>query len=82
MRTIIRFFEDSVEKYGDNVFLWEKTDGEYKGATYREVHHETERFAAGLLSLGIRKGDRLYTPEAKEITNNRNRETMKKLLGS
>jgi long-chain acyl-CoA synthetase len=59
MRTIIRFFEDSVEKYGDNVFLWEKTDGEYKGATYKDIHHETERFAAGLLSLGIRKGDRL-----------------------
>ncbi len=59
MRTIIRFFEDSVEKYGNNVFLWEKTDGKYKGATYKEVHHETERFAAGLLSMGIRKGDRL-----------------------
>ncbi len=59
MRTIIRFFEDSVEKYGNNVFLWEKTDGEYKGATYKDIHHETERFAAGLLSLGIQKGDRL-----------------------
>ncbi len=59
MRTIIRFFEDSVEKYGDNVFLWEKTDGEYRGATYKDIHRETERFAAGLLSLGIRKGDRL-----------------------
>ncbi len=59
MRTIIRFFEESVEKYGDNVFLWEKTGKEYKGSTYKEIHHETERFAAGLMSLGIRKGDRL-----------------------
>ena len=59
MRTIIHFFEESVRKYGDNVFLWEKTDGEYKGTTYKEVHKQTERLAAGLLSLGIQKGDRI-----------------------
>ncbi len=59
MRTIIHFFEESVRKYGDNVFLWEKTGEEYEGTTYKEIHRLTERIAAGLLSLGIRKGDRL-----------------------
>ncbi len=59
MRTIIHFFEESVRKFGSNVFLWEKTKDRYEGATYAEIHHEVYRLAAGLLKEGIKKGDRI-----------------------
>jgi long-chain acyl-CoA synthetase len=57
--TLNQFFEDSVSKYADNVLLLEKTTGEYESYTYRQIQHEVHRFAAGLISLGIQKGDRL-----------------------
>ena len=59
MKTIIELFETSVEKYPDNIYLWQKENGEYKGTTYRQTRDEVLKFAAGLLALGIKKGDRL-----------------------
>ncbi|MDX9883298.1 MAG: AMP-binding protein [Prolixibacteraceae bacterium] len=59
MKTIIELFETSVEKYPDNIYLWEKENGEFKGTTYRQTHDEVYQFAAGLLALGIKKSDRL-----------------------
>lgn len=58
MKTIIDLFESSVSKYSGNVYLWEKENTEYKGKTYKEVKEEVERFAGGLLQIGIAKGDR------------------------
>ncbi len=58
MKTIIDLFESSVKKNPDNIYMWEKQNGEYKGTTYREIRNEVMRFAAGLLQLGLRKGDR------------------------
>lgn len=59
MKTIIDLFEASVDKYPDNVYLWEKENGEYKGLSYSKTREEVFKFAAGLISLGIKKGDRL-----------------------
>jgi long-chain acyl-CoA synthetase len=59
MKTIIELFEKSVEKFPDNIFLWEKKEGRYQGSTYRQVKQEVYNFAAGLITLGIRKGDRV-----------------------
>jgi long-chain acyl-CoA synthetase len=59
MRTLISLFEDCVAKYSDNVFLLEKKNNNYKGSTYREVQDKVYQFAAGLISLGIKKGDRI-----------------------
>ncbi len=59
MRTIIHFFEDSVRQFGSSVYMWEKKEGKYEGATYSDIHREVSRFAAGLLSLGVKKGDRI-----------------------
>ena len=59
MKTIIELFETSVKQYPNNVYLWEKENGEYKGTTYSQTRDEVLKFAAGLLSLGIKKGDRL-----------------------
>jgi len=59
MQTIPEFFEESVNKFVDNVYLWEKVGGSYQGTTYKQVKQLAEEFAAGLLSLGVKKGDRI-----------------------
>ncbi|MDX2443454.1 MAG: AMP-binding protein [Bacteroidales bacterium] len=59
MNTIIDFFEESVKNFGDNIYMWEKSDGHYKGSTYKEIHEKVLLFGAGLMSLGVQKGDRI-----------------------
>ena len=59
MKTLIQFFEESVEKYGNNVYLWEKPNDKYEGATYSDVRNQVYQFAAGLMSMGVKKGDRI-----------------------
>ena len=59
MKTIIELFETCSTKYADNIFLWEKGNGQYQGTSYQEAREEVYRFAAGLMALGIRKGDRI-----------------------
>jgi long-chain acyl-CoA synthetase len=59
MQTIPDFFEENVRKFPDNVYLWEKTGTKYEGTTYSQVKVLVEQFAAGLLSLGVAKGDRI-----------------------
>lgn len=59
MKSIIQFFEESVENFGNNVYLWEKPVDKYEGTTYTETQTHAREFAAGLLCLGIKKGDRI-----------------------
>lgn len=59
MKSLIQFFEESAEKYESNVYLWEKPQDKYEGTTYGETKKQVYEFAAGLMTLGIRKGDRL-----------------------
>ncbi|MFC2086960.1 AMP-dependent synthetase/ligase [Bacteroidota bacterium] len=59
MQAITEFFEESVNKFPDNIYLWDKQNGQYQGMTYKETREQVYRFAAGLMSLGIRKGDRI-----------------------
>lgn len=59
MKTIIELFDESVSQYSDNVYLYEKTSSEYKGTTYKEVRDLVLKVSAGLLSLGIKPGDRV-----------------------
>ncbi len=58
-RTIPRMFEESVQKYRTNVMMWEKRGDRYEGTTYSEIHSAVCNCAAGLLSFGIQKGDRI-----------------------
>jgi long-chain acyl-CoA synthetase len=57
--TLIELFEASVRKYPNNVLLWEKQGSAYQGMTYAQTHEAVYAFAAGLISLGIAKGDRV-----------------------
>lgn len=59
MKTIIELFEESVTKFSNNPFLWEKRNGNFEATTYSETKREVERFAAGLLHLGVAHGDRV-----------------------
>ncbi|HLY07853.1 MAG TPA: acetate--CoA ligase [Planctomycetota bacterium] len=49
--------------------LWEGEPGEERTLTYQQLHREVCRFANGLTSLGVRKGDRvtLYMPMIPEL---------------
>ena len=58
-KTLPEMFEDCVTRHGPNVMMWEKRDGSYRGTTYREMQSLVHRCAAGLIDLGIRKGDRV-----------------------
>ncbi len=59
MKSLIQFFEESVEKFSSNIYLWEKPGDKYEGTTYGETKKQVYEFAAGLKCLGIKKGDRL-----------------------
>ncbi|MBN1481835.1 long-chain fatty acid--CoA ligase [candidate division KSB1 bacterium] len=58
-RTLVQLFEDSIAAYGDNILMWEKKGEAYEGTTYRKIQESVYKFAAGLLTLGIQKGDRI-----------------------
>lgn len=58
MKTIIELFETTVANYPDNVYLWEKKEGKYHGTTYKETREIVFNLAAGLVSIGMKKGDR------------------------
>jgi long-chain acyl-CoA synthetase len=59
MKSLIQFFEESVEKFESNVYLWEKPQDKYEGTTFGETRKQVYEFAAGLIKMGIKKGDRL-----------------------
>lgn len=67
-RTIPQLFEDSVLKYPNNNLMWEKTNDNFIGTTYSKLKDEVYKFAAGLMSKGLKKGDK-----AALISEGRNR---------
>lgn len=58
MKTINEFFEAHAEKYAGNPMMYEHRNGKYEPSTYAEIRERVHYFAAGLLTLGIKKGDR------------------------
>jgi len=59
MNTIIELFENSAQKYANNPYLLEKKTDRYETTTYKETKEQAHNVAAGLLALGINKGDRI-----------------------
>jgi long-chain acyl-CoA synthetase len=57
--TLPALFEASVERFAGNILVWEKRDGAWQGTTYGEMRALVHRCAAGLLDLGLEKGDRV-----------------------
>ena len=58
-QTLPALFESSVERYSAQVLVYEKQGGAWQGTTYAELRALVHRCAAGLMDLGLRKGDRV-----------------------
>jgi long-chain acyl-CoA synthetase len=59
MKTIIDLLENSAEKFGNNPYLLEKKTDRYESITYRGTKELSYATAAGMLALGLEKGDRV-----------------------
>jgi long-chain acyl-CoA synthetase len=59
MNTIIDLLENSAQKYANNPYILEKRTDRYEALTYRETKEQVYKVAAGLMTLGVRKGDRV-----------------------
>ena len=59
-KTIIGLLNETVEKYGENPYLYEALHNiEYAALTFREVKELAIRFAAGLMAMGVEGGERV-----------------------
>ena len=59
MKTIIDLFEESVQKYPDLPYLWEKTNGTFKPTSYLQTKVLVRSFAAGLMAIGVEREDKV-----------------------
>jgi long-chain acyl-CoA synthetase len=59
MKTIIELLEESSKRFANNPYLFEKKADRYEAITYKETKEEAYKVAAGLLSIGVVKGDRV-----------------------
>ena len=58
-RTLPRLFETSADRFAGHVMMLEKRGDRYEGTSYAGMRALVHRFAAGLLSIGLEKGDRV-----------------------
>jgi long-chain acyl-CoA synthetase len=58
-KTIPVLFEDCVARFPYNIMMWEKKKDAYTGTTYKEIQKLVYQCGAGLMSLGVQKGDRI-----------------------
>ena len=68
--TIIDFVEKYVAKFSKNPFLWEKNldTGVWEQTTYEETLAKAKRIAAGLMALGVQKGEKVsYLSEGRDL---------------
>ncbi len=59
MRTLIELFESSTAKFPNNPLLWEKPKDHYIPSSYLEIREQVYLLGAGLMSLGLKKGERV-----------------------
>ena len=68
--TIIDFVEKYVAKYSKNPYLWEKNldTNVWEPTTYEETLAKAKRIAAGLMALGVQKGEKVsYLSEGRDM---------------
>ena len=59
MKTIINMLDESVSKFANNTFLWEKKTDKFEPLTFAETKEQVLRLAAGLTVLGLKKYDKI-----------------------
>ncbi|MBO6083440.1 MAG: AMP-binding protein [Bacteroidales bacterium] len=57
--TIIDFVETYTSQFANNVYLREKVDGVWKEITQAQTRTEAYRIGAGLMALGLQKGEKI-----------------------
>ena len=57
--TIIDFIEKYTEEFAPMTYLREKMDGEWKEISFAQTRERVHRIGAGLMSLGVAKGDKV-----------------------
>ena len=57
-KTIIDLFNECVERYAENPFLWER-DTAFRPTTYKQTKALVHRLGGGLMDIGLKKGDRM-----------------------
>ena len=68
--TIIDFVEKYVAKFADNPFIWEKNldTNKWESISYTETLVKAKRVAAGLMALGVQKGEKVsYLSEGRDM---------------
>ena len=68
--TIIEFVEKYVAQFSESPFLWEKNldTNEWVPTTYAETLKKAKRIAAGLMALGVQKGEKIsYLSEGRDM---------------
>ena len=68
--TIIDFAEKYVAQFSDRPFLWEKNldTNQWEQTTYAETLAKAKRIAAGLMALGVQKGEKIsYLSEGRDM---------------
>ena len=68
--TIIDFVEKYVAQFAKNPFLWEKNldTNEWVPTTYEDTLKKAKRIAAGLMALGVQKGEKVsYLSEGRDM---------------
>lgn len=58
-KTLVDLFERSAQQFASNPFLWEKTKDKFVPTTYAEVKDQVYTIGAGLVALGVAKGDNM-----------------------
>lgn len=56
-QTLVNLFEESVKKYAERPFLFEKITDRFQETTYKQTREQIYRLGAGLQAIGVRKGD-------------------------
>ena len=57
--TIIDYVEKYTRQYAEHVYLREKVNGKWLEITQEQTRNEAYRIGAGLISLGVKKGDKI-----------------------
>ena len=57
--TIIDFVEKYTHQFADHTYLREKVDGVWKEITQEQTRNEAYRIGAGLMALGLQKGEKI-----------------------
>jgi len=59
MKTLIELLETSAGRFANNPYILEKRTDRYQALTYKETREQVFKVAAGLIAMGLKKGERV-----------------------